>query len=165
MKLFEVAQNGVTLLEKPSKFTLKNGTEINAIFLGESGRGRNLCVIPTPHILSNVVPATTKSGNIRLNITSTNTTDVLALLKPTYGFRGSVRFELGSTQPLVEGIVAQGDAGRMGGNSQYLLVLKEGENITYTRTGRLYGAEATFVVFNQGGNLQQLPLNEYNLLN
>lgn len=55
--------------------------------------------------------------------------------------------KLSSTKPfevkvIAEGASAQGDAGRMGGGPEYLIVMKSGQAIEIVRSGRLYGAPA-----------------------
>lgn len=54
---------------------------------------------------------------------------------------------------VAEGYVAQGDAGRMGGNAEYLLILKPGAGFRARRAGRLYGAPAEVFVRWDGENL------------
>lgn len=52
---------------------------------------------------------------------------------------------------LAEGRCAQGDAGRMGGGPEYLLVLPAGAAVEIIRFGRLYGAPAVSRVENRDG--------------
>lgn len=52
---------------------------------------------------------------------------------------------------IARGACAQGDAGRMGGGSEYLLVLRDGEAVEIVRMGRLYGSPACVRVQNVGG--------------
>jgi hypothetical protein len=173
MKVIEIVGNKVlevpTIVEKQ----LKNGVIIKALELGESGRGSNLTLIPIPKFVDNrniinlnFQIGKTKSGNIRLNIIKSidNSNDVIVLLKPTYGFRGGVKFNLNGIETLASGKVSQGDAGKMGGNLQHLIILKDTNIITYRRTGRLYGGYAEWVVGNNKGNIFCIPKEEYNLL-
>ncbi|MED0649937.1 hypothetical protein P9246_10720 [Aeribacillus pallidus] len=54
---------------------------------------------------------------------------------------------------LAEGYCAQGDAGRMGGHPEYLVILEPGTLIRVKRTGRLYGAASELFVRWDGESL------------
>ena len=81
-------------------------------------------------------------------------TAVLVMVQDHSGFRGSwsLREQQGITI-LAEGTCAQGDAGRMGGGPEYLLVVAEGGSALIHRTGRLYGQPSVLKVLNPAGVL------------
>jgi len=173
MKVVEVTDNEV--LETPSIVSkeLKNGAVIQALFLGENSRGSKLTLIPVPKWINdtninnvNFQIGETKAGYIRLNVSKSidNTNDVIVLLKPTFGFRGGVEFTLGNIDVLISGKISQGSAGRMGGNNHHLIILKDGDIISYERYGRLYGNPAEWVVYNTKGDIYCMPKEEYDLL-
>ena len=173
MKLVEVKDNYIleipTLVDKE----LKNGAVIKAVELGESGRGSKLTLIPVPKWINNsningcnFQIGETKAGNIRLNVSKSidNSNDVIVLVKPTFGFRGGVKFNLNNIDVLISGYISQGAAGRMGGNHHHLLILKDGDIISYKRYGRLYSKPAEWVVYNTKGDIFCMPKEEYDLL-
>jgi hypothetical protein len=87
-----------------------------------------------------------------------NTTDECVIVfKHTGGFRGGAmvtgdRVDLDSDKLykdfpgkiLIEGAIAQGAAGRMGGNSQYIAKLQKGQVFRIGRGGRLYGNPSNY---------------------
>jgi len=173
VKLVEIKDNYI--LETPNIVSkeLRNGAVIKALELGESGRGSDLTLIPVPKWINdanintlNFQIGKTKAGNRRLNVIKSidNSNYVIVLLKPTYGFRGGVKFNLGNIDSIESGYISQGAAGRMGGNYHHLLILKDGDIISYERTGRLYGNPAEWVVYNTKGDIFCMPKEEYNLL-
>lgn len=54
---------------------------------------------------------------------------------------------------LAEGRCAQGGAGRMGGHSEYLVILKPGARLEVRRGGRLYGADPVIHAYWDGEDL------------
>lgn len=128
-------QEGATV----STYTLKNGTAIPVVSVGEQGRGRKLSFLPVTGAADGdtaykVHIARTMKGGLKLNATSTDFNDTkdtaeecVLVCKTGMGFRGgsSITVEGGELQPLVwtEGMIAQGDAGRMGCSRQYILHL------------------------------------------
>lgn len=55
---------------------------------------------------------------------------------------------------LADGHVADGTAGRMGGNAELLLIMNPGARLRVRRTGRLYGAPSVLIVFWDGQDLK-----------
>jgi len=54
---------------------------------------------------------------------------------------------------IARGVVSQGAAGRMGSGEQLIAILREGDVVRVSRTGRLYGVEGTHYVRFDGRNL------------
>lgn len=153
MRCFTVRNLEVTprifVRERESK---KTGGKFYAAEVGEKGRGRELQFIPLHPTLipqkegdrlfiteANV--AKTKSGGHIL--VPTKETDNLALIKVygVEGYRGALRYTFSNPNPeiIAKGYHAQGDAGRMGGGSEYLVVMLPNDRIEIQRLGRLYG--------------------------
>lgn len=170
MRLVKVNSSGVHIPEV-EVVELRSGTQLKCVSLGEKGRGSDYTIIPIPQWLkqegienTRFSIGTTKSGKVRLSLSKeNNTNDCIVLLKPKYGSRGGVKFDLGEIEPLASGYISQGEAGRMGGNYHHLLTLKDGQSISYRRTGRLYGAESDFTVYNRRGKVACVPTWEYEL--
>ncbi len=151
---------------------LSNGTEISAITVGEKGRGRRLGVLPinapVGEVVTRVTLGKTKSEKPRLFVGDNgNDEGILIVFKPMYGYRGGVTTKLpNNAEVIASGHVAQGDAGRMGGNNQYVLHFKRESDVhfTFNRTGRLYGEPSEYVVIYMNGSIVCMPLDEYELL-
>jgi hypothetical protein len=163
MKIFTVGNGTVEEGATVGKVTIKSADiQISAVCVGEEGRGRKFSYIP----ISGVQEDQKKVNNIKLGETRTgkpkfiainpeddsNTNECILVLRHTAGYRGWAditgdRVELDSGnlfkdfpgEILVEGAIAQGAAGRMGGNSQYIAKLKKGDVFRISRGGRLYG--------------------------
>ncbi len=117
----------------PQKHTFSfNGQEkiSNVLKLGEEGRGRKLSIIPCefeerPELIAVVE---TKSGRPKLAEGKTRKgwaariNELGCYTKNTYG---STRFFGGGVTLVSEGIFAYGDAGRIGGASDYLLIIED----------------------------------------
>lgn len=132
-------------------------TREGKILVGESGRGRELVTVPLP-------PGAIFGQPDLLTECTGDATAVVVFLKDQSGFRGgwSLRdartaeeWDIIVSNPqsddrpgershralvIAEGYCAQGMAGRMGGGSEYLLVLRHGQAVECVRGGRLYGA-------------------------
>ena len=165
--------NGTTIEQTVvESITLSNGTEIGAITVGEKGRGRRLGVLPlnaqAGEVVTDVVIGTTKAGKPRL-FKDSNTRDngLLLVFKPKHGFRGSVDFKVPENAKIItDGHIAQGIAGRMGGNNQYILKFEniEGVHFEFKRRGRLYGEPSEYTVTYLNSSITCLPTNEYELI-
>lgn len=143
-----------------SAYTLKNGTVIPVVSIGESGRGRKLSFLPVANAITgdtiyNVSIAHTLKGGLKLNNNNSTDTaeDCILICKTGMGFRGgsSVTVEGGELAPIVlaEGQVADGIAGRMGCSRQYILHLFKDVVLSIKLTGRLYGdPDRYFLRFN-----------------
>lgn len=132
------------------EITPASGFSYKAITVGETGRGRREARIPIKTEQSIVEAASLyyKNGQPRFEReTETNITEksCVALIMPSYGFRGGARFETisGKCTVLAEGNTAQGNAGGMASASQAICIVEEGTLIKITRSGRLYGASST----------------------
>ena len=77
---------------------------------------------------------------------------------------GPARAALPTARPgrvIAEGQCAQGDAGAMGGGSEYLYLLPAGESVEIARSGRLYGSPAVTRITNRGGTVESVdPVQE-----
>ena len=150
---------------------LKDGTEIPAVLVGERGRGRELGVLPVNaepgEVLRCAEIGQTRSGRPRLRKTDCEGAEgILLVFRPEYGFRGSVDMPDFGERVVARGYVAQGDAGRMGGNAQYVLRFDRPTDIgfSFTRGGRLYGEPAEWRLWWDGEKLHLLPAEEAELL-
>lgn len=161
-KVFTVAAGEVTPGAQIQEFALKGAdTKIPAILIGEEGRGRKLGVLP----VSGVAPketllaaqiGQTRAGNPKLiAVEKADDSAVIIVLRTPIGFRGS-NVHSGDRAPgwtedspsylpfpgqiLVQGRIAQGDAGAMGSGDQYIALIPKGVVFRTAYTGRLYGA-------------------------
>jgi hypothetical protein len=181
MKIFTIESGKVTEGVRVDSFTLKGaGVSIPAIIVGEEGSGRRLGVLPVQllseqykewqekgytHIHSAAV-GTTKSGKPKLFQTedADTTEKCICVFRTRIGFRGANEHtgdrDGGAEYPtfhpfpgeiLCEGIIAQGDAGRMGSGSQLVAVMPEDIVFRTGYSGRLYGApSAHYYVYRDG---------------
>lgn len=62
---------------------------------------------------------------------------------------------------LAQGMCAQGDAGRMGGGAEVVVVLRPGGGFVVRRAGRLYGREARVYYRWDGTTLVRVPAEEW----
>jgi hypothetical protein len=107
-----------------------------AIAIGEKGRSRKQISVVAPegaligeydNLLG--VPARVAPAG-----------SVLVLIRDQSGFRGGwSMLHPSGVLVLVEGQCAQGDAGNMGGGSEYLAMIAPGGSFEIKRTGRIYG--------------------------
>ena len=143
-------------------FTLKGaGVSIPAIIVGEEGRGRQLGVLPVKLTEENYNKwkagetvtihfakiSETKSGKPKLIEMESNSdnNEAVVVFRTKIGFRGSNDHTGDSDEPfpgkvLVEGVIAQGDAGRMGSGDQLVAVIPKNTVFSTKYYGRLYGA-------------------------
>jgi hypothetical protein len=169
MKIFTVGNGTVEEGAKVGKVTILSAdVEIPAVCVGETGRGRKFSYIPISGVsdedtkkVTNVKLGETRTGKpkfIAINPEEDNDTNECVLVfKHTAGYRGSAyltgdRVDLYSDklfkdfpgEILIEGEIAQGAAGRMGGNSQYIAKMQKGDVFRIKRTGRIYGKSPSY---------------------
>jgi hypothetical protein len=151
--------------------TLKSGDKIQAVIVGESGRGRIRGVLPVASLNGEQKEVRfasigeTKTGKPKLfNAQSASEKDkILIVFKTPIGFRGGnshMGDKIGEEtqknvwgdeelQPiydkfpgeiLVEGVIADGDAGRMGSGKQIVALVPKNKVFRIGYTGRRYGA-------------------------
>lgn len=180
MKIFTIKSGEVEEGVRVDSFTLKGaGVTIPAALVGEEGRGRRLGVLPVQllpeqhkewqeegcvYIYSATV-GTTKAGKPKLfQVENTDTTDnrCICVFRTKIGFRGGNSHtgdRLGDEflpfpgEVLCEGIIAQGDAGRMGSGSQLVAVMPAGTVFRTGYSGRLYGEPAEHYYLFRDGQL------------
>jgi hypothetical protein len=168
MKIFTVGNGDVMEGAVIGTVKIKSAdVDIKAVCVGEEGRGRKFSYIP----IQGIDEDTKKVTNVKLSQTRTgkpkfiainpeddsNTDECILVLRHTAGFRGGAmitgdRVDLDSDklfedfpgEILIEGAIAQGAAGRMGGNSQYIAKLKKGQVFRIGRGGRLYGNPSSY---------------------
>src|SRR5690606_34532628 len=143
-------------------FSLKNvDVSIPAVIIGEEGRGRQLGVLPVKLTEENYNKwkagetvtihfakiSETKSGKPKLIEMESNgdNNEAVVVFRTKIGFRGSNDHTGDSDEPfpgkvLVEGVIAQGDAGRMGSGDQLVAVIPKNTIFSTKYYGRLYGA-------------------------
>ena len=168
MKIYSVHQYGTSPFARVDTFFLPDGRSIPVITLGEEGRGRKLTYIPvtlTPQSheewnrdgwvsIENVTWRYNRKGYVHLfeEANPSKGDEYLIVLLGWIGFRGHNALtdydgnSLGSGVVLAEGIIAQGQAGRMGWGSQWLLRVKVGDRFRYKVSGRLYGEPDSMVI-------------------
>ena len=84
----------------------------------------------------------------------------LVLLSMSPGFRGSASYRTeGQITLLCSGEEAQCDAGRMGGTDCPVFVVKGPCQISWTRTGRLYGIPSKWVAIFDGEGWEVVPVS------
>ena len=160
----------IEVVERESK---KSGSTFFAVEVGEYGRGRELQFVPLHpslvpkkdektvytsqmHFIETADLAVTKSGGHIL--VPAKEQDNLALVKVygKEGYRGSLKYTFSNheQQIIAKGCYAQGDAGRMGGGEEYLVILYPGDRIDIRRLGRLYGGNKKVAIEWDGKELK-----------
>lgn len=159
-------------------YTLKNGTEIPVVAVGETGRGRKYSFLPISNaaaeetVLFANVGKTLKGGHkLIAQVGSDSSDECLLVLRTGMGFRGgssvTVENEAGDgLDPLIlaQGMIAQGDAGRMGCSSQYILNLPVDVVLRVNLTGRLYGNPSCYYLRFNGNTLEAVTAEERELV-
>ena len=192
MKIFTISSGEVEEGVKVEEFELKGArVKIPAIIIGESGRNRNLGIIPVRFspktaeefkttkvaTLFNVNIVSTKSGKPAVQEISGDADDsqCVCVFRTKIGFRGSNTHcgdycgTMDNYLPfpgkiLVTGSIAQGDAGRMGQGLQVVATMPKDIWFSTCYTGRLYGDPPShFYLFN-GENITSVTLEEKQLL-
>jgi hypothetical protein len=168
MKIFTVGNGTVEEGATVNTVTIKSAdVQIPAICVGEEGRGRKLSYIPISGVseqkwVTNVKLGETRTGKPKFRAitleTDTDTEECVIVFLHTAGYRGragvtgDIREDLDwgtrslnfPGKILVEGAIAQGAAGRAGGNPQYIAKLKKGDVFRIARGGRLYGNPSNY---------------------
>jgi hypothetical protein len=167
MKIFTVGNGTVEEGATVGKVTIKSADiQISAVCVGETGRGRKFSYIPISGVqedqkrVTNVKLSETRTGKpkfIAIPEDDSDTDECILVLRHTAGFRGGAmitgdRVDLENDklfrdfpgEIILEGEIAQGAAGRMGGNSQYIAKLQKGDVFRIKRTGRLYGNPTSY---------------------
>lgn len=170
MKVFTIESGKVIEGAEVVTFALKNAdVTIPAVIIGEEGRGRQLGVLPVKLnqenfdkwkagetvIVKNARISETRSGKPKLIETSDDNDNdkVIAVFRTKIGFRGSNDHTGDGDEPfpgevLVEGVIAQGGAGRMGSGDQLVAVIPKNVVFSTKYYGRLYGAPSEhFYIF------------------
>ena len=153
--------------------------KFHALACGEEGRGRSIGFIGIADDLltedlsierASVIK--TKSGKFLLIPEKDKTDNRIILVTQWYGgFRGSLSHNVnelekeGKLQILTQGETAQGDAGRMGGETQFILLLKQPCQIHYCKNGRVYGGERDWVINYDGKSINHLSKVEWDNIN
>lgn len=128
-----------------------------AVTCGEAGRGRKLGFVGLDRLLQkkgkldgNYSVIKTDRGNWLIK---EGTEKGIILVTQWYGgFRGSISDNISELEAarkieiLAQGETAEGNAGRMGGEYQYILLVKENCRIEYSKHGRLYGDARDWVI-------------------
>lgn len=164
MKMFTVS-NGTVFDGAPvAKLSLKGaGIDIPAIIVGEEGRGRARGVLPVQLLprqmeewkkegmlkIFHAEIGTTKKGTPKLFARESSGNSVAVVVFRTgIGFRGNNSHTGDSTvdgfspfpgEILVNGVIAQGDAGRMGCGEQLVAIIPRKVVFRTAYSGRLYG--------------------------
>ena len=133
-----------------------------AITCGENGRGRKLAFVPLhkdfqhdvihkDDFTEEVDLAITQKGNWLL-IPGTKKEGLIVVTQWYGGFRGGIRHNIDELadeeklEILAVGATAEGDAGRVGGENQYILNALQSCKIEYRKLGRTYGEPANRVI-------------------
>lgn len=80
-------------------------------------------------------------------------TDALVKVAIHAGFRGGASYRQSDLRAIAEGHCAQGDAGRIGGHTEYIGVLPDKGIIVVSRGGRLYGGPERIEIRNIAGQV------------
>jgi hypothetical protein len=168
MKIYTVDRYGVNPFVEVTYRFLPDGSRHASFTIGESGRGRKLAIIPVVlrpssrtswevegHVaVENVEVCRNFHGYVYLKELEKPVEDdcYLIVFRGWIGFRGSnslTDYEgraLSKNVVLAEGRIAQGEAGRMGAGSQWLLMVRVGDLLRYEVDGRLYGEPGSYVL-------------------
>lgn len=139
---------------KPQKISNK----FYAITCGEEGRGRKLGFIPLckelqqeDELIKEYDVIKTQKGNL-LIIPETKEEGLIIITDWYGGFRGGISsniHELSENnyiQILQDGATAEGTAGRMGGENQYIFKVNKSCKVYYKKLGRVYGNPREWIV-------------------
>jgi hypothetical protein len=116
MRIYTIRHQEIKPYAEVEKITLSNGTVINAITVGEKGRGRHMEIIPIVLLneenkkVTNVTLGTTKSGKPKfIEIKSDEDNEIVVVQKHKQGFRGHLEYwgdyhvkEIPETEELVK---------------------------------------------------------------
>lgn len=173
MKVFTVTNGRIELGAQVENIKIESaGFSFKAISVGERGRGRRLATLPVDEmaVIGKVLNAdlgTTKSGKVKLcKELAPDNRKCIVVFRTGIGFRGSnshtgdrtpetMRSDnpeflpFPATEVLCDGVIAQGDAGRMGSGTQMVAVIPKDVVFRTGYYGRLYGGpSAHYYIFN-----------------
>ena len=172
MKIIRISTEGIC----PPSAKLVEG-KFYALHHGEEGRGRWEVRFPLPvrefppgastllldgdYLLVDLHKVDQWGNPLYLIVKGKEDGKFLVLLSQSPGFRGYASYRTeGQIKLLCSGGEAQGDAGRMGGADCPVLLAKGPCQISWTRTGRLYGDPSKWIaVFDEKG-WKVAPANE-----
>lgn len=185
MKVFTIESGKVYEGTEVVTFSLKNvEVTIPAIIIGEEGRGRQLGVLPVKLrdenynkwkagetvTIHNAKISETKSGRPKLvEMESDDNNDkAIAVFRTKIGFRGSNDHTGDGNEPfpgkvLVDGVIAQGDAGRMGSGRQLVAIIPQNTVFRTAYSGRLYGAPSEHFYLFDGDKIVSVTKEEREL--
>lgn len=185
MKVFTIESGKVIEGAEVVTFALKNAdVTIPAIIIGEKGRGRQLGVLPVKLTEENYNKwkagetvtihfakiSETKSGKPKLIEMESNNdnNEAVVVFRTKIGFRGSNDHTGDGDEPfpgkvLVEGVIAQGDAGRMGSGDQLIAVIPKNVVFSTKYYGRLYGAPSEHYYIFDGDKIISVTKEEREL--
>lgn len=187
MKVFTIESGRVYEGAEVITFALKNAdVSIPAIIVGEEGRGRQLGVLPVELIkenynkwkagetviVKNARISETKSGRPKLIEIENddNSNEAIVVFRTKIGFRGSNDHTGDGNEPfpgkvLAEGVIAQGNAGRMGSGSQHVAIMPANTVFRTAYSGRLYGAPSEHFYIFDGDKIISVTKEERELTN
>jgi hypothetical protein len=178
MRIFTVENGKVTLGVEVDKLHLKGAdVDIPAVKIGELGRGRKqgiLTVQLSPQqearwekgekiIIADAKVGTTHKGANKLIPTSSSTEELaIFVFRTMIGFRGG-NTHTGDYTPegdyepfpgdiICSGVIAEGQAGKMGAGEQIIAIIPKGKIFRTAYTGRLYGEPEDHFYRWNGGN-------------
>ncbi|MCM8827636.1 MAG: hypothetical protein NC904_09015 [Candidatus Omnitrophica bacterium] len=188
MKVFTLNDDlSVSEGAKIVKKNLKNDITLDAVLIGQEGRGRELGVIPVQLLtpwdgegerrIKNVKLGTTQSGHPKfLEVENDNDTDIVIVARTPIGFRGGNKHLLDIIEITPEsvfpnlkviswGIIAQGIAGYMGSGYQFVWQITPPIEIKIKLEGRLYGRPADWKLrVSKDGSVKCAPTKEWELI-
>lgn len=189
MKVFTIRNGVIYDGATVGRLSIKGaGMEIPAIIIGEEGRGRLLGVLPVKLTSSqekewgkngtvkifHAKVGETRAGKAKLfsEEDSSGNNEVIIVLRTEIGFRGSNvhtgdldgdQFLPFPGKIIVQGVIAQGDAGRMGSGDQFVAVISKGSVFRTGYSGRLYGNPPEHYYVWNGKKVIACTLEERNL--
>lgn len=185
MKIFTIESGKVYEGAEVVTFSLKNAeVTIPAIIVGEEGRGRQLGVLPVKLkeenynkwkdgetvTIHHAKTSETKSGRPKLieTVNDDNNDKAIVIFRTKIGFRGSNDHTGDGDDPfpgkiLVDGVIAQGDAGRMGSGRQLVAIIPQNTVFRTAYSGRLYGAPSEHFYLFDGDKIVSVTKEEREL--
>jgi hypothetical protein len=167
MKTYTIEDGRITEGIRVEPRVLSSGITIPAVVVGEAGRGRKIGFLPVELSASRAVfdaegkvvishvllSKTAKGGHKLVECDNDNNQDeCLIVFRTTIGFRGGNAHtgdRIQDSDPpeflpfpfpvLIEGTIAQGNAGRMGSGQQIIAIAQKGIVFRTAYYGRLYG--------------------------
>ncbi len=187
MRVYTVKTSNIEDGAKVEALELKNaGISIPTVQVGEKGRGREIGVVPVKLLpeahrrflageevrLTNVNHALTKSGKPKFIQTEVDESpeSTILVIRTSIGFRGDNAHKGLNGTPfpgtiISQGVIAQGDAGRMGSGKQLICEMPYDKPFEIQLGGRLYGAPDVYVCeISFDSVLGPIPKTEYELI-